>query len=152
VVLLFWIIIGALAGSYGPVDRTEAMRWRSNGIKRVLFLVTDKSTVEKYKEYKLFGFKYRVEEYDPKLPLSVEKLKEISAWIHKNIGNFMPTVIVCEENPTIASTFLAAYLIYRGIALVSILMLFMKKSKYVVMPTQEQISLLSLFEVEMRRD
>ena len=36
---MFWIIIGVLAGSYGPVDRAEAMSWRSNGIKKVLLLL-----------------------------------------------------------------------------------------------------------------
>ncbi len=147
---MFWIIWGVLAGSYGPVNRTEAYTWSSNGIKKVLILVRDLGEARKYEEYKVFRLKFRFEEFDPTIQYSVEKLDEISGWIHHNIDNFEPTAVVCEDDPTMASMILAAYLIFRGMPLFKIIMYFHRKRKYIIMPTKEQRDLLSYYEIMKR--
>ena len=149
---MFWIIWGVLAGSYGPVTRAEAYTWSSNGIRKVLILVRDLEEARKYDEFKVFRLKFRFEEFDPTIQYSIEKLDEISSWIHNNIDNFEPTAVVCEDEPTMASMILAAYLIFRGMPLIKIIMYFHRKRKYIVMPTKEQRDLLSYYEIMKREE
>lgn len=148
---MFWIIIGVLAGSYGPVDRAEAMSWRSNGIKKVLLLIKKRERASKFLKFKIFGFKYRIEVLEEECCLSTGKLLDLSKWIHNNIDNFQPTIVICEDDPTLTTTVLAAYLVYRGFTLPSVLMLFLKKKKYIIMPTKQQVELLRMFEIRVAK-
>ncbi|MHA1664924.1 MAG: hypothetical protein ACTSVW_03745 [Candidatus Njordarchaeales archaeon] len=152
---MFWIIWGNFGFSYGPIDRAEAMNWRSHGIKSVLLLTSRKEDAKKYNCLKLFRFKLRVEEVPYSTAFNVEMLKEICTWIHDNIDNFRPVVAVCEEDPTIVSSFLAAYLLFRGASLAAVLTFFHRKRSRklfpipIVLPTRDQIGILRRFEEEI---
>ncbi|RLE67420.1 MAG: hypothetical protein DRJ34_04775, partial [Thermoprotei archaeon] len=56
-----------------------------------------------------------------------------------------------EDDPTLTTTVLAAYLVYRGFTLPSVLMLFLKKKKYIIMPTKQQVELLRMFEIRVAK-